>query len=741
MCSVIAMLSLVGGNVAKAQSEDTRWSGTNVSDVLNGTTEFFLYNVGTGTFVAHGGEWGTQAVLLYQDFGALMRAETLNGSDLIYSGAVNATDLTAKCFGVNYPEYSTGGTWKNPGTNTLGVIFEANYNGTNLKVGNITYNYTRNWTFERVETDENASTYTYYLTENIIRTKTSDKTSETKTCYVGYGKGFDASGVDNQTLTGNAVAFTDNKANQTGNVYYQWRFVTREQAAAALRNKSANAYSGLNYNVSYLLSDPFFSRNRTMEEFNYWKTTSESSTSASDGYRYNWYGAGNNAAVTSGMKGAKTDETPWDKAIIRKPTMDSKTDGEYAFGLFEGVGNVHQTVDISVKGYYQFQIRGFYQGNEAKLYIKVGDNKVETPLVKASGFTKSTSNNPNYTELVNIGKALSANEGNQYTVTVTIEVPQDNTQIEVGVSKAKATKSSEIKVAGDDKSYYYDTDIVAIDNANLYFLGEEKPFVLDEERKDISYIKNATGTNVTVYLHRTFNLNKWNSFVMPVDMTNAQVKQAFGQNVKLAKLHGVGTLSKGASCIDFQSVDLSGESNKAIEAGQMYIINLDSKPASSVKYDNEEGTSVTKDCYLIGRRDINGANYVEPKDDDQKGSDAKGVPAVKYQGTYVSLDEGHGPQAGSYVFSNGDMYRLKNPFKIMGFRGWLTDKDGNASIKGFAINEDFDNTVTFIDGIRDNVENKSDDRIYTIGGQMVGRDIKNLPAGLYIVGGKKVLVK
>ena len=66
--------------------------------------------------------------------------------------------------------------------------------------------------------------------------------------------------------------------------------------------------------------------------------------------------------------------------------------------------------------------------------------------------------------------------------------------------------------------------------------GSDNLLVLDEEKTlDV----NKSYTNATMLLHRTFTKNAdndkkgWNSIILPVDMTAAQVKEAFGENTQL----------------------------------------------------------------------------------------------------------------------------------------------------------------------------------------------------------------
>lgn len=747
LMSAIAMLTLVGQQTVSAQSTTTRWKGADV-DTLKSTTGFLLYNVGTGKFVMQGGNWGTHGMLLFQDFGAAMKSTTVNGRRIIYSGAQNAQYNNSNCFGVNYPKISSNSNWGDA-NQAFGLIFEASYNEQKQSP-----NHNRSWTFTRVETDENADTYTYYLTETI--NNTSNNTNVT--CYVGAVNGIDPNKGESNGLYVNVgndiVAFTTEDGHQTSdNLNYQWRFVTEKEVEEVLKSESSDVNGGLYANLSYLLNDPYLCRNRN-DEFKNWIVTNsgKASTEEANHYRYNWYGTDNYKAVSNGTKGSTTcynsnnsgntssNQTPWNEAIFRKPTFDTKADGQYSFGLFEGIGEVSQTFTAPVTGRYEIEVNGFYQGNEAKLFARGGDQSPEKALKQANGFSKyktsDTNINPDYDGLLTIGKALVNNENGQYTNTITFQA-NAGTVITFGVKKTAATKSDVV-----NSSYYFDTDIAAVKGFNILYLGDKEPFVLDEDRTSDSYMQNANVSNTAMYLHRTFTLNKWNSLVLPINLTSAQVKQVFGENTKLAILRGVGKLS-GVSSIDFETVPLPADGN-AIEAGKLYIINPTLGPESTITYKNQSNVDVTNDCYNLGRRDLKGSEIKDPQGETGE-SVIDTVLSVHYQGTYIKLEANNAkaPQAKSYVFSGGKMYHITKPHDIKGFRGWLNDIE-KINAKSFSIDGD-EGTVTSIDGVVDYTPvQQADNRVFTLGGQMVGRgteSLNSLPAGIYIVGGNKIVVK
>lgn len=514
-------------------------------------------------------------------------------------------------------------------------------------------------------------------------------------------------------------------------------------------NKSIEAGGGLNANFTYLVTDPMFDRNHT--GFEAWSKNVIGSGTGTD-KRYDWL---NNKTMP---------EKNWDAADFQKVSIESKENGKYSFASFDGIGEVSQTFKAPAEGVYEIECRGFYQGNKAKLFVTVGDVTKEASLVNTgSEFIKCTvvSNYGGTTvteeQKLAAGKALYDNENGQYTVKVVIYATAKS-DIKIGIKKDAATKSDacyRVRTGGTNRNpiytyYYYDTDYVGVDNFAVRYVGKSKAsiFVLDEDSTSEDYMKKATGDaykDVTVYLKRSFTLNKWNSFVTPVGLTNAQVKQAFGDDVKVAELAGVGGVTGSESSIDFRTVDLSQE-GIAIKPAQMYLVKP-TKDAVDMNLELADGTPVSGKMYLIGRCSLDGnkiddgtltikPTYGQPAE----GAEITGAQ-VDFMGTYVALDATNGPQAGAYAWSGGDMYHLKKANAIKGFRGWLVDHTGTNSIK-FNIG---DGSVTSIDEViaNDRAE-KTSDAVYTVDGVKIrdnASSLEGLPAGLYIFKGKTHLVK
>ena len=99
--------------------------------------------------------------------------------------------------------------------------------------------------------------------------------------------------------------------------------------------------------------------------------------------------------------------------------------------------------------------------------------------------------------------------------------------------------------------------------------------------------------------------------------------------------------------------------------------------------------------------------------------------------------------------SGGKMYELSRDTRIKGFRGWITlthsifdDASSAAAGSRIAIDGVIDGETSSIEWntiVPVNPNTITD--VYDLSGRKVGTSVSNLPKGLYIVGGKKLLVK
>lgn len=309
------------------------------------------------------------------------------------------------------------------------------------------------------------------------------------------------------------------------------------------------------------------------------------------------------------------------------------------------------------------------------------------------------------------------------------------------------------------------------DNFKIEYLGTPpNDLILDEDQTDGGYIKaqaqddNNTLQKSIVYLHRTMNTDKWNSLVLPISLTVGQVKSIFGDQVHISKFVGAQADHPQRIIFDPITANRNDPDAIAIEEGKLYLV----KPTAdggmpkdqAVKTFNKDGydISVTDYYTIVGvtfkKKSEIADNAYSGRVMGDTGSEEYGTAQqVQFVGTYVKCFDTNQIPANSYVLNGnneggtaGLWYYRTVTTKTKGFRGWLQSANGQAS-KGieYEINgvvDQVNGDVTAIEGIE--AEQQHDANIYNLNGQLVRQgatSTEGLPSGLYIVGGKKLVVK
>ena len=513
-----------------------------------------------------------------------------------------------------------------------------------------------------------------------------------------------------------------------------WVLVTKQALIENLKEGLlADDFGQFDADATYLLGDQNFSINNT--DFNKWKQvpTGESGTD----YRYDW----RNSRVTTDC---------WNKLVVTKEwggdnDKDKATNAMYSNVSIEGQGLfAYSDITAPATGWYVIQCQGFYAGeNPAYMYAKVvrNDKVVDSTAVQlqnASSYfplsyfplkTSGSIQTRNDSKGLKAGKAFYDNSSNYLNQLYFYAHADDN--ITIGISKPKAKKSG----VDYSSNYYHDLDYVAVDNFQLKFFGVS-PVVFIDDKDNLDYLDNQNSvtenvTNASTMLKRNMTLDQWNTLVLPVDMSSAQLKAAFGDLVQLAQLSAL-----NGTVLDFKSVDLSDDKQQVLTAGGIYIIKPQKYPVVNSVTIRADGTAETVDgpFYNIGRHPCEG---LSSKDLPKTVSSPVGEMTV--HGTYVNTK----CPPGSYVLSRGDMYHIKKETPVKGFRCWFTF-NGNVP----------KNVSLAIDGIAEGVlptglEDLVDTRlqpsdIYNANGQLVRRGattLDGLPKGVYIVNGKKIAVQ
>ena len=293
--------------------------------------------------------------------------------------------------------------------------------------------------------------------------------------------------------------------------------------------------------------------------------------------------------------------------------------------------------------------------------------------------------------------------------------------------------------------------IISEDELNDYLAAAVHPdheLVLDEDFTNLDYISKDTEkeySNSKLYLHRTLHKDKWNTIVLPVNLTATQFKATFGEEAKLAKFVGVKNDRLQFSILSTE------KANVLLEANTPYIIwptvVATAKNAYSYLQTYEDNSSeqvtVGTPYYLISgvSLDKNMVANTEIVQTVHDGYAFKGILVQDYVENTTSFIKGAHVLAGDYTFSNGKLHQFQDTYGMKGLRAWFhPETSASAKELGVAIDGVSADDVTGIEFLQS--QKSHDSIIYNLSGQkMEAHDVKQLPSGVYIINSKKVVVK
>lgn len=467
-------------------------------------------------------------------------------------------------------------------------------------------------------------------------------------------------------------------------------------------------------------------------------------------------------------------------------------------------GVIYQDVEIKAPGSYIIECKGYSTTTKAKIFATWFDKKGGTEdeallhqnVLNQVSYMSNAEQDKLHVSEQNMDYAGKNFYGQRkYINTVLIQVPKDKKQSENNYGVIRFGL-----IIGDDQN---DTKVDAaanewtvFDDFRLLYASNERgtDLILDEDRDNLDYLMNCSSNtykNTVLHLNKTFTKDKWNSFVLPVSLNRDQFRQAFGANARLAKLSNL-----TSSEIQFQTVDMAKDDNaEVLKAYTPYIIfptkihtdNTKASPAykaTLTKTNGEQQDVVIK----ANHYDIPNVTFKtnnENKNDLSQMDTQKWVSNVTTQvgGTDGTM-EAHGTFArtfgtdatqnvtnekaddygvykfnnhdiisgrdnliGCYFFDKGNLYRSDSrPRGLRGFSCWFKPVNSSEPTKLNLYIDGVANGTTGIDEVAFGDEEptgKAAKGIYNMNGQLVsnGSDTTNLPAGMYIVNGKKCVVR
>lgn len=808
---LVMLLFAIGGSL-QVQAQDTNTNGTHIAGIesLTGCSEtdvrnaaisdntfpeddknkiFFLYNVKTGLLLNAGGYWGTHVSL--KEYGMPLWIHIDEEGWIHLAQKFDSKESKEEG---NYLEYETG-NW--PSEDNGVYIDRAYIDKDSEKIVK------RGWKLEEVS--GKANTYRLYTYRNtilsipkyyLIAAKTQGDVD--KNCYaVKKGSKEIADGND------------------------EWRFLSYQQILDLQDKNTGNIISSID--LTFRLQCPGFSReNAAMSNWKAYQYRRSEEGKIRLGLEHYYKPYVNSDVTTAGYCTISDSYTnDFDDKTIKNYKFP---DGSNAITFTENKnyerhcgkyycadaknfrGTIYQDVKVSHSGAYVIECKGFSTTTKAKLYacLVKSDNTADTQTMHATilgqtDYMSAQEKKALHIEEQNMDYAAKEFYGShKYFNSVLVQVPEGGGTIRFGI---------EIGTQDDKEPVESEKEWTVFDDFRLLYTSKttDGDLVLDQDRDNLDYLENCSNTykSVTLHLNKTFDKDKWNGFVLPVSLTKDQLTQAFGPNVKLAKLDKL-----TSNEIQFVSIDMStvGNDEIAMQAYVPYIIfptkhtEQEQTPAYKASL-SSTGNDQAKDVpVIIGKNHIDIPNVSFAVNKDNKNDlkkmntedwttnsrivvDGKGTPFVTGNGTMTAFGtfartfgkgtqnnttdkdkddygkwtitdkstiiKGRSDLTGCYFFSNGKMYSSATRARgLRGFSVWFAPttasgtpaKPANVFLDGVSLDK-----TTGISPIIYGEEESRIDRfahgIYSLNGQLISNSssLDGLPSGIYILNGKKVI--
>ena len=668
--------------------------------------QFFLYNEKTGKFLTIGGYWGTHVALA--DYGkplcVIMKNEKKKEVYFVHNMATAMTEDQGPYIGWNLPA-------KGKPAEDTGVYAD--------KQKDDIYG----WVLEFVGDANNACR---------LRSKTKKWLGIIKV----WGDDVYLCGVPSSVDAGKTCeAYTTDEIKSKGLAGYDtWRIMTYEQVYNLQSKNTENMKNSID--LSFMLKCPGFQRGdndiKNWHTYNYadGKKDDLNVDFASFGMHKQYY------------KIAKWDESQFvDNLTETKYEFDGRyyaktkdaTGTEdyqrrvskyFCASITNHRGIVYQDVVVSLPGTYVIECKGYSKTEKAALVAGVlnpnydSTNPNGEPMMYDGVLNRtmlSQTSNMDATEYAALhidennmdyaGKAFF--DSSKFTNSVVVVVPKE------AMANGTATIRLGVMVGNgqDDKNVEGD-EWTVFDDFRLLYASKTTTadLILDEDRADLQYLLSVNDPlqNKTLRLNKTFELHKWNTFVLPVSLTLKQLRDAFGSNTRLAELD---VLTE--SGIQFQSVKLDDKTDNdvVLQAYKPYLIipekgRLDNKQVYTAEFVNA-GTGAGAQTIKVG---IAANHYIIPKVslsvEDLKKVDQKTWATAVSESTdgkmeaWGTLARTFGTEAtqddkgkwtftdkniitdrdnliGSYFFANGKMYHSDKRVRgLRGFSCWFKPAEG-----------------------------------------------------------------
>ena len=737
---------------------------------------FFLYNVKTGKFLNAGGYWGTHVSL--KDYPLSLWAETHTyGTQTLIDFKQNMETGEGKYLG-----------WMDGSEDyDDGVFIDRNLNdGTHS-----------GWGFELQKDGKNKNTYKIYTYKTLIPTLLSTKyylcangdvTDQDKNCEAYSDADIKKNNIDDYS-TWRVLSMQqiyDLITNQSSDI------MTSALDLSYRLDCPGFSRGDKDITVWKVSNFPKGTKGGWRFGLEHLYNTDNTLTGSGESSELHKYDVNNLSSSNYTFEGTKyTDKDNYERHLGKYFCADVKNKR----------GVIYQDVVIKAPGSYLIECKGYSTTTKAKIFAswfdKDGKNE-DKSLMHQNVLNQVTYMSKAEQEALHVSEQNMDYAGKnfygkrKYINTVLIQVPETKKQADGSYGKIRFGL-----IIGDNQD---DTDVnvadkewTVFDDFRLLYASDNKSadLILDEDRDNLDYLVNCSNTykNTVLHLNKTFKKDKWNSFVLPVSLNRDQFRQAFGANARLAILSNL-----TSSEIQFKTVNIDATDQGAVlEAYTPYIIfptkihTDDTKvsPAYKATLTSTKGESGKQEVVIKAnhydipnvtfrtdsenKNDLSNMNTdtwvsnVTTNVENSNGSMKAYGTFARTFGTKATQDENgvynfnnnydiignRDNLIGCYFFDKGNLYRSDSrPRGLRGFSCWFKPVNGSSGT-GTKVNLYIDgvaNGTTGIDEVAFGDEEptgKATKGIYNMNGQLVsnGSDTTNLPAGMYIVNGKKCVVR
>lgn len=728
MLVLTVLLSSISINV-KAQGQDANyhWVGNDISTVIANSNadmnKVYLYNVGTGKYLNVGDVWGT-AINAY-NVGLELKLNSVGTDTYTIQGALTTTDGNY----LGFPYVKSNENIPDKQSSWDRIFCDRKTDNANV-----------NWIIKKASSySATNKTYTLYCDNSSVPSGYVQPAIVKGNRYLVVKSGVSSS---NRILYDYPTTDPSTVGNRNG----EWKLVTLDDLKKAFKGQFASAEAPAD--ATFLMSDPDFVRSHS--GITKWTVTGFLSAEEEDNSHKNIYAfnvkAPNTYYVGVGQYNGYPDKytrvygSYWN-ASIRNLGNNAKANG-----------TVSQKVTTLKKGWYKVSCDGFFSpgtgsGMKASLFANVDgttDGRSNVSAMLNTFGNDFTYNQTDLTETYNSAKAGTKSpyveasklfEKGKYNNSILVYVPNDGDKLNIG-----------IKVEDSNRPL----DWTVFDNFQLKYCGNND-MILDETQSSIGYLNQqglVTTNAYTLILKRTLTPGQWASITLPVNLTAAQFKTAFGDQAKLSTFEGQDNALKLR--LRFKSVDLSNDDAVVLKANTLYIM-------KTTRAANVTTGSYTKTLQSHGSLTVQAPYYtinnvvpenLTPAETFKEAAKASSTVngTVQFCGSFVSKT--NFIPAKSYVIGakDGKWYYTNKALNVKGFRSWI-EINSAAPAKGLSIfvdDEDVTGAVTGIEGVVAAERTSAKTPVYNLQGQKVAENdsqLNTLPAGVYIVNNKKVLVK